>query len=71
MDGLEKYLKALVFLQVNQQTGGAAGKPEFLLHKAGLRAKEIAEILGKKEAAVAKAISRARADSEKENADGE
>jgi hypothetical protein len=64
MDDVAKYLKALVFLQVNQQTGGGVGKPEILLYRAGFKPKEIAEMLGKKEAAVAKAISRAKTDSD-------
>ncbi len=61
MDEMIKYLKALVFLQLNQQTGGAAfSKPEFLLAGAGLAHKEIAEILNKKVGAVGMTISRAR-----------
>ena len=56
-----KYLKALTFLQLQSVTGGAAySKPEFLLEKAGFTYKEIAEMLGKSHAAVAKSISRAR-----------
>ena len=57
-----KYLRALVFLGLQQQAGAAtfAGKPELLLSRAGFTAKEISEILGKKEPAVAKAISRAK-----------
>jgi hypothetical protein len=70
MEDIVKYLKALVFLQVNQQTGGTAAKPEVLLQKAGLKVKEIAEILGKKENAVGMTISRAKA-AAKENEDGE
>lgn len=71
MDDIAKYLKALVYLQVNQQSGGGFGKPEILLYRAGFKHKEIADILGKKEAAVAKTVSRAKLASGKENADGE
>ncbi len=67
MDDLAKYLRALVFLQVNQQTGGSISKPEVLLQKAGLKVKEIAEILGKTETAVAKTITRAKAVAAKED----
>jgi DNA-directed RNA polymerase specialized sigma24 family protein len=64
-----KYLKALTFLQLQTMTGGAAySKPELLLEKAGFTQKEIGEMLGKTQQAVAKAISRARAAlKEKEN----
>ena len=71
MDDVAKYLRALVFLQVNQQTGGSVGKPELVLYRAGFKPKEIADLLGKKEAAVAKAISRGKAVSGKESRDGE
>ncbi len=61
MDQLIKYLKALVYLQAQSLSGeGAAVKAEILLANAGLSYKEIAEILGKNEAAVAKAVSRGR-----------
>lgn len=61
MDELTKYMKALVFLQVQALAGASTfGKPEVLLHQAGFKNREIAEILGKKEPAVAKAISRAK-----------
>ena len=69
MEEVVKYLKALVFLQINAQNGGAIAKPELLLQKAGLRTKDIAELLGKKEAAVAKTISRAKAAVGKEGDD--
>ena len=62
MDELVRYTKALVFLQLQQVTGGNVfGKPELLLARAGFPHKEIAELLGKSPAAVAKAISRGRA----------
>lgn len=61
MDELVKYLKALVFLQA-QDYVEADGKPkvEVLLTKAGLKHAEVAEILGKTTAAVAKTVSRAK-----------
>ena len=40
---------------------GPFGKPELLLSKAGFQHKEIADLLGKSQAAVAKTISRGRA----------
>ncbi len=61
MDESEKYLKALVYLQIQAMSGGEAfQKPEVLLSRAGLANREIAEILGKNVPAVAKAIERAR-----------
>jgi hypothetical protein len=62
VEELTKYMRALVFLQVHQLAGETAfsGKPELLLSRAGFTAKEIAAVLGKKEAAVAKAIERAK-----------
>jgi DNA-directed RNA polymerase specialized sigma24 family protein len=61
VDELVKYLKALVYLQVQTMSGGEAfQKPEVLLNRAGLATREIAEILGKSPAAVAKAIERAK-----------
>lgn len=67
-----KYLRAMVYLQLQDQAGGAStfrGKPELLLAKAGFKAREIGDILGKKESAVAKAISRARLVSATEDSD--
>jgi hypothetical protein len=61
MDEMVKYLKALTFLQLQSVTGGGAfSKPELLLERAGFTMKEIGELLGKKEGAVAKTIQRAR-----------
>jgi DNA-directed RNA polymerase specialized sigma24 family protein len=61
MEELIKYLRAMVFLQVQALSGGEAfQKPELLLSRAGLTAREIAEALGKNQAAVAKAIERAK-----------
>ena len=61
MDELVPYLKALVLLQLAamEQTTPDA-KPELLLWKAGFSHKDIAELLGKSYAAVAKSISRAK-----------
>jgi DNA-directed RNA polymerase specialized sigma24 family protein len=61
---LLKYTKALLALQVQalNKTDDPV-KPEVLLARAGLAARDIAELLGKKPAAVAKAIERARKDS--------
>lgn len=62
MEQLEKYLKALVLLQLNDALSeeGSGQKPELILHKAGFTAAEGADMLGKSRAAVAKAISRAK-----------
>lgn len=61
MEELIRYTKALVFLQLQQATGvDVFGKPELLLARAGFPHREIAELLGKSPAAVAKAISRSR-----------
>lgn len=65
MDELVRYLKALVFLQIDASVGRTT-KPELLLARSGFRAKEIAEILGRTEAAVAKAISRAKSAAKQE-----
>ncbi len=58
MEELVKYLKALTFLQLQAMTSGAFDKPEVLLSKAGFSHKEIADLLDKSYAAVAKAVSR-------------
>src|ERR1051325_6647850 len=71
MQEVVKYLKALVYLQINSKSDEAQQKPEILLHKAGIKAKEIADILGKTEAAVAKAITRSKTNGEKEVSDGQ
>ena len=61
MEELLKYMKALVFLQAQITNGGEKPvKVEFLLARAGMSYAEIAEILGKTEAAVAKAVQRAK-----------
>jgi DNA-directed RNA polymerase specialized sigma24 family protein len=60
---LVKYAKAILVLQV-QATNKTEDpeKSEILLARAGLAAREIAELLGKSPAAVAKAIQRAGKD---------
>jgi hypothetical protein len=69
MEDLIKYMRALVLLQVNAVTqGSAAGapnasgaiKPEILLVRAGFSHREVATMIGKTPAAVAKAVSRAK-----------
>ncbi len=61
MDELVRYLKALVFLQAQSfMDNENPVKPEILLRRAGLSPVEIAGVLGKTEAAVAKAIQRAK-----------
>ena len=60
MEEVAKYLRALIVLQVADMSDDDAPKPEILLARAGLGHKDIAEILGKKPAAIAKAISRAK-----------
>jgi len=61
MEELLMYIKALVYLhaqslpEVEQKA-----KPEVVLARAGLKYAEIAQILGKTEAAVSKAVSRAK-----------
>jgi DNA-directed RNA polymerase specialized sigma24 family protein len=57
---LVKYAKALLLLEVHRLTKiDEPIKPEVLLARAGFNAREIAELLGKNSAAVAKAIQRA------------
>lgn len=68
MDELLKYMKALVYLQVQSLAGASSfGKPEVLLSKAGFKHREIADILGKNEAAVQKTISRSKQNTEAED----
>jgi DNA-directed RNA polymerase specialized sigma24 family protein len=57
---LVKYAKALLLLQIQglNKTDDPV-KPEVLLSRAGLNAREIADLLGKNSTAVAKAIQRA------------
>ena len=60
-DDLAKYLKALVILQVQAlNKDEESPKPELLLARAGLSAREIAEVVGKNAAAVTKTLQRAK-----------
>ncbi|HBB87597.1 MAG TPA: hypothetical protein DC047_08280 [Blastocatellia bacterium] len=55
-----KYTRALLLLEVYRLSkSDDSAKPEILLARAGLTAREIAELLGKNLAAVAKSIQRA------------
>jgi DNA-directed RNA polymerase specialized sigma24 family protein len=57
---LVKYTKALVLLQLQGLSkADDPVKPELLLARSGLNAREIAELLGKNSGAVTKAIQRA------------
>jgi hypothetical protein len=65
MDEMVKYLKALLLLgiakaQRDGERGDGNAKLEVLLADSGFAHAEIATILGKTQAAVAKAVSRAR-----------
>jgi DNA-directed RNA polymerase specialized sigma24 family protein len=60
VDELVKLTRALLLLQVQALTKNEDPvKPEVILARAGLAAREIGELLGKNSAAVAKAIQRA------------
>lgn len=73
MDELLKYMKALVLFQVarEQELSDRTGRSrlESVLASAGFSHKEIADMVGKTPAAVAKSISRARAASKKSTAE--
>lgn len=61
MEELVKYMRALVYLQLQSAAGTSTfGKPELLLSRAGFSHKEIADILGKTPGAIAKAVGRAK-----------
>ncbi len=58
---LVKYLKALLVVQAHYLAKSEDTlKPEILLTRAGMSAREIAEVLGKNQAAVAKTIERSK-----------
>jgi DNA-directed RNA polymerase specialized sigma24 family protein len=63
MEELLKYLKALVALQLRSERDEtvAAPKIEIILAGLGFTAREISDLSGKSQAAVAKTISRAKA----------
>jgi DNA-directed RNA polymerase specialized sigma24 family protein len=75
VEELIRYARAMLLLQLKQVEMSASGgkapviRAELLLADAGFPAREIAELLGKNYAAVAKAVSRARATRGKEAAD--
>jgi hypothetical protein len=72
VEELVRYARALLLLQLKHvailaETGkGPVVRAEVLLADAGFGAREIADLLGKNYAAVAKALSRARAAKSKE-----
>jgi DNA-directed RNA polymerase specialized sigma24 family protein len=74
LEELVKYARALLLLQLKQvEMSALSGKgpvirAEILLANAGFGVRETADLLGKNYAAVAKAVSRARATREKETA---
>ena len=72
MEELVKYMKALVYLQAQLISSGEAGvKAEVLLARAGFAYKEIADIMGKSEMAVAKTVSRAKGSKSKKGCNDE
>lgn len=61
MDELVKYMRALVYLQLEAMTGAQSfRKPELLLSEAGFTHAEIAKILNKTPNAVKLSVHRAR-----------
>ncbi len=63
-DDVAPLLRALVLLQLEiLRDKPDSPKPELLLQRAGLGISEIAEMLGKNYAAIAKALSRAKSGS--------
>jgi len=64
MDELVRYMRALLLVQLDRLP-----KPELLLARCGFKVREIAELLGRTEGAVAKAISRARSAAKQEITD--
>jgi len=67
VDDTRPYMKALVLLELEKLRDQEIDtKPELLLHRAGIAMPEIAEMLGKKYAAVAKTINRAKGGTAKE-----
>lgn len=66
MEELVRYMRAMVMLQMQStqllaaREDGFSFKPELVLAEAGFNSRDIAAMLGKSQAAVAKSISRAR-----------
>ena len=58
---LTKYLRALVALQIHTSSKEELPRMELALSGAGFSAREIADLTGRSQAAVAKALSRAKA----------
>ncbi|HXN00213.1 MAG TPA: hypothetical protein VN982_17250 [Candidatus Dormibacteraeota bacterium] len=54
-----KYTKAMLAMHIQALNKTDEFKPEIVLARAGLSARDIAELLGKSQAAVAKALQRA------------
>lgn len=54
-----KYLKPIIVLQVQNLTKTDEEMPEILLSRVGLQSREIAQLVGKNQGAVAKTIQRA------------
>jgi len=66
-DDILPYLKALILLHLETlRDQESDAKPELLLHRAGIDMADIAGMLGKTYAAVAKTISRAKGGTSKE-----
>ena len=65
-----RYLRALVFLQIQSLSRDSSSRPEVLLDRAGFAHKEIAVFLGKSVHAISKSISRYKKNA-KESSDGE
>jgi len=77
VEELVKYLRAMLLLDIwsaqeaAARSGTAAPKLEVLLADSGFATKEVADLLGKSQAAVAKAISRGRATRRAMNTDAQ
>jgi DNA-directed RNA polymerase specialized sigma24 family protein len=71
LDELVQYMKALLLLQIADRQGGPQDRVEVLLARAGLRVRDIAALLDKSEAAVAKTISRAKAAPKRKESDSD
>ena len=68
MEEMLRYLNALVVLQAEAlRHMPDAEKPEVLLRRAGFKTREIAQMLGKRYMAIAKALSRAGAATESDD----
>lgn len=62
MEELAKFLRALVLFEIQtRMEPDEASKPELVLHRAGFSNNDIGDLLDRKPASVAKAISRDKA----------